>query len=63
MENDNWLGRDADEMVMAMNRKSVFEQLKNRITVFFGKKANKILGDVDRIKAIEGIIEDTLQER
>ena len=61
MENDNWLGRDADEMVMAMNRKSVFEQIKNRITVFLEQHANKILGDEDRRHAIADIIESTLQ--
>lgn len=62
MENDNWLGRDADEMVMAMNRKSVFEQIKNRITVFLEKNTNKVLGDEERRNAITGIIGDTLQE-
>lgn len=63
MENDNWLGLDADEMVMAMNRKSVFEQIKNRISVFLEKRGNGILREEDRIKAIADIIEDTLQEK
>jgi hypothetical protein len=63
MENDNLFGRDADEMVMAMNRKSVFEQIKNRVAVFLEKKANRILREEDRIKAIANIIEDTLQEK
>lgn len=63
MENDNWFGRDADEMVMAMNRKPLLEQIKNRVAVFLEKKANKILGDEDRRHAIADIIEDALQEK
>jgi hypothetical protein len=58
MENDNWLGRDADEMVMAIDRRPIMERIKEALSNLreSGTKWK------ERKEVVAKLIEEALQE-
>ena len=60
MENENWFGRDADEAVMAMDRRSLLEQIKSAISNFINKGKKNGQTDIEAETIIKNILDEPL---
>lgn len=62
MEIENWLGRDQDEIAMAMDRRPVMERIKESIEKFVESRTKRDPIKKSRSEAIAKMVEDILQQ-